>query len=60
MNCGLLKVYLNNNIGEIIYTTKLRGTVNTINTQNWAQGSYYYQVIEDNVKMVHGKLIIIH
>lgn len=60
MNCGLLKVYLNNNIGEIIYTTKLSGTVNRINTQNWAQGSYYYRVFGNDDANVEGKLFIIH
>jgi hypothetical protein len=46
-----------NNTGSIVYTDLCENKYKTINTENWANGIYFYQLINTNGEVLNGKWV---
>ncbi len=46
-----------NNTGSIVFTDLCENKYKTINTENWANGIYFYQLINTNGEVLNGKWV---
>lgn len=51
------QITLYNNSGCVIYNGQVNARMNTINTETWAKGIYFYQLINNKGEVVSGKWI---